>query len=105
MSCDSYSAPNGMTLCAIQLFFLFNDLPGEGMRVCRQPFASKHGVGLSAPDRYPPVERGLESLCSIFTTPTRVPSGTVSAEAAQQPLEEGLQRRSEPMKEMKELES
>ena len=75
------------------------------MWVCRQPFASKHGVGLSASDRYPPVERGLESLWSIFSRPTRVPSGTVSAEVAQQPLKGGRQRRSEPVKEMKELES
>ena len=51
------------------------------------------------------VDRGLESLWSIFIMPTRVPSGTVSAEVAQQPCQRGRQRRSEPVKEIKELES
>ena len=80
-------------------------LHGEGIQVCRKPFPSKHGVALSDPDRYPLVERGLNSLWSFLRTPTGVPSGTVAAEVAQQPLEGGLQRRSEPVKEMKELES
>ena len=39
MSCDSYSALNGMALCAIQLFFLFKDLPGV-QRIA----AAVHGV-------------------------------------------------------------
>ena len=73
--------------------------------VCRIPFASKHSVGLSSPDRYPLVERGLESLWSFVRVLTRSPSRTVRAEVAQRPLEGGRQRRSESVKEMKELES
>ena len=73
--------------------------------MCRLPFASKQGVGLSAPDRYPPVEHDQDTSWSAVKAPNPPPSRTLSAKVAQQPLESCLQRRSAPEEEMKELES
>ena len=104
LTSGSATLRRGLRVSSLEERLATGRLPGEGMRVCRHPFAFKQEVGPSGPDRYCLVELSEISLHPAWQPLARCLTRFMWAKVVQTPPQRWLQTRLAPWKDMKALE-